>query len=136
MPRAPSPQMSTIPVARQKLIERIVGAARSRKRRDDLPSSDTFLREYFRGVAEEDLRAYSSAELAAAALAHLRAARVRKRNQPIVRVFNPEEARDGWNSQHTVGQVTNADMPFLVDSLGNALSDQELTVHLTYHPVR
>ena len=127
--------MSTIPVARQKLIERIVGAARSRKRRDDLPSSDTFLREYFRGVAEEDLRAYSSAELAAAALAHLRAARVRKRNQPIVRVFNPEEARDGWTSKHTIVEVTIEDMPFLVDSLGIVLSDQELTVHLMVHPV-
>ena len=87
--------MSTIPAARQKLIERIVAAARTRKHRGDPLSPETFVRHYFRGVAEEDLNAYPSAELGAAALAHLRAASVRKRNQPIVRVFNADEARDG-----------------------------------------
>ncbi len=127
--------MSTIPAARQKLIERIAAAARTRKHRDDPLSPERFVRQYFRGVAEEDLNAYPSAELAAAALAHLRAASVRKRNQPIVRVFNADEARDGWTSKHTIVEVTIEDMPFLVDSLGIVLGDQGLMIHLMIHPV-
>ncbi len=125
----------TIPAARRKLIERIVAAARNRKHAKDPIAPETLIREYFRGVAEEDLRAYPSSALAAAALAHLRSATIRKRNRPIVRVFNAEAARDGWISQHTVVETTIEDMPFLVDSLGMVFTEEDLTVHLMIHPV-
>ena len=90
-----------IPAARQKLIERIATTSRRmRKRADPLPA-DSFIRQYYHGVAEEDLAEYRSEELAAAALAHLRFASVRKPAQPLVRIYNAEEARDGWTSRHT-----------------------------------
>jgi glutamate dehydrogenase len=127
--------MSTIPAARQKLIEGIVAASRARRgHRAPLPAAE-FIRQYFRGVAEEDLSSYPSAELAAAALAHLRAAETRRRRRPHVRVFNADAARDGWTSQHTVVEVTTDDMPFLVDSLSMVLNDEKLTIHLMIHPV-
>jgi glutamate dehydrogenase len=125
----------TIPAARRKLIERIVAAARTRKHRKSSPASDFYIREYFRGVAEEDLRAYPSSALAAAALAHFQAANVRKRKRPLVRVFNAEAARDGWTSAHTIVETTMEDMPFLVDSLGMVFTEEDLTVHLMIHPV-
>ena len=78
---------------------------------------------------------YRSEELAAAALAHLRFASVRKPAQPLVRVYNAEEARDGWTSRHTVVEVTVEDMPFLVDSLGMVLTQAGLTIHMMVHPV-
>jgi glutamate dehydrogenase len=127
--------MNSIPAARQKLIERIVAAARTHKHRSEPLPPELFVRHYFRGVAEEDLNAYPSTELACAALTHLRAARVRKRNRPIVRVFNADEAHDGWTSKHTIVEVTIDDMPFLVDSLGMVLNEQNLTIHLMVHPV-
>lgn len=127
--------MSTIPAARQKLIERIVVAARSRKQRRAALPVDEFIRQYFHGVAEEDLSAYPATELAAAALAHLRSAQTRRRGQPLVRVFNAEEARDGWTSKHTIVEVTIDDMPFLVDSLSMVLNEADLAIHLMIHPV-
>jgi glutamate dehydrogenase len=124
-----------IPVARQKLIERIATSSRRlRKRADPLPA-DEFIRQYYHGVAEEDLAEYSSEELAAAALAHLRFGAVRKGSQPLVRIYNAEEARDGWTSRHTVLEVTVEDMPFLVDSLGMVLTQAGLTIHMMVHPV-
>src|ERR1044071_10102514 len=91
-----------IPVARQKLIERIATSSRRlRKRADPLPA-DEFIRQYYHGVAEEDLAEYRSEELAAAALAHLRFGSVRKTSQPLVRIYNAEEARDGWTSGPSV----------------------------------
>src|ERR1044072_9689439 len=107
-----------IPAARQKLIEPIATSARRlRKRADPLPA-DEFIRQYYHGVAEEDLAEYRSEELAAAALAHLRFASVRKPGQPLVRVYNAEEARAGWTSRHTRRESTAEDTPVLAASLG------------------
>ncbi|HET9446814.1 MAG TPA: hypothetical protein VFO35_11170, partial [Steroidobacteraceae bacterium] len=124
-----------IPAARQKLIERIATSSRRlRKRADPVPAGD-FIRQYYHGVAEEDLAEYRSEELAAAALTHLRFASTRKPSQPLVRIYNAEEARDGWTSRHTILELTVEDMPFLVDSLGMVLTQAGLTIHLMVHPV-
>src|SRR5262245_9909952 len=118
-----------IPAARQKIIERIAAkAARLRKRNDALPV-EAFIRQYYRGVAEEDLGESTPDELAGAALAHLRFAAERKRHRPLVRVYNPEGA------SHTIVELTTDDMPFLVDSLGMVLSQAGLTNSLMVHPV-
>src|SRR5687768_12119958 len=126
---------TTIPAARQKLIERIALAAREQKRRGDPLDVQEFVRQYYRGVGEEDLAEYRSDSLAALALAHLRSALVRKPNRPLVRVFNTDEARDGWSSTHTIVEVTTEDMPFLVGSLGMVLTQAGLTIHMMAHPV-
>ena len=60
---------------------------------------------------------------------------MRKPAQPLVRIYNAEEARDGWTSRHTVVEVTVEDMPFLVDSLGMVLTQAGLTIHMMVHPV-
>lgn len=41
----------------------------------------------------------------------------------------------GWESSHTVLQVVNDDMPFLVDSVTMALADLGIGVHVLGHPV-
>jgi glutamate dehydrogenase len=124
-----------IPAARQKLIERIAASARQSRRRGDPLQAEDFVRQYYRGVAEEDLAEYAGEDLAAAALAHMRFAAVRKPRRPLVRVYNTEEARDRWSSAHTIVEVAFDDMPFLVDSLGMVLTRAGLTIHLMVHPV-
>ena len=44
-------------------------------------------------------------------------ARQRKRGHANVRLFNPSMKEHGWESAHTVVQIVNDDMPFLVDSV-------------------
>ena len=86
----------TIPVARQHLIDEIASHARSR-RGEKLPVPIApFVQAYYRGVDEEDLRATDAGSLAAAAAGHLRFGATRKPGQPLVRVFNPTLAEDGW----------------------------------------
>ena len=41
----------------------------------------------------------------------------------------------GWHSSHTVVEMVNDDMPFLVDSLTSALNQRDLTVYLVIHPI-
>src|SRR5581483_8388193 len=62
-------------------------------------------------------------------------ARRRLPNVAKVRVFNPELAVHGFESRHTIVQVVNDDMPFLVDSITNEFDRREIAVPLLAHPV-
>jgi len=61
--------------------------------------------------------------------------RQRKTGELLIRVYNPEDERHGWSSTHTVVEIVNDDMPFLVDSVVLALSRLDIGVHLIIHPV-
>ena len=62
-------------------------------------------------------------------------ARQRMPGEVKVRMFNPNMERHGWESGHTVLQVVNDDMPFLVDSITMALAELGIGVHVLGHPV-
>ena len=94
-----------------------------------------FARRLFERVADKDLAAAPSEQRAAAAAALLAFARRRLPGVAKVRVFNPTAADHGFESRHTVVQVVNDDMPFLVDSIANELNRREIAVHLLAHPV-
>ena len=51
------------------------------------------------------------------------------------RIYNPTDETHGWKSSHTVIEMVNDDMPFLVDSVVLALSKLNIAVHLILHPV-
>ena len=95
---------------------------------------ETYLRGYYANVDVEDLVGRAPAELATIALSHLSLAQ-RRRGRALVRVFNPTLRTDGYTSAHTVIEMVNDDMPFLVDSIGLALTQRSLTLHFLAHPV-
>ena len=103
----------------------------------DLPPTlaETFVRHYYQSVPEEDLAEYQAADLGQSALGHLRFGNVRQRGESMLRIFNPTRSKCGWESMHTVVEMVNNDMPFLVDSLGMAINKHGLSIHLTIHPV-
>jgi glutamate dehydrogenase len=118
-----------IPAARLALIKRIAARGSNATQRQ-------FLRDYFLGLGEEDLAQRSPETLAEMALRHYAIGKPpRKHGEARVRVFNPDPARDGFDSPHTVIMVVTDDMPFLVDSVNVVLSQAELAVHLIVHPV-
>ena len=93
-----------------------------------------FVQAYYANVDAEDLAAREPAELAGTALSHLMFARLRRRSA-LVRVFNPTLREHGFTSPHTVIEMVNDDMPFLVDSISLALTQRSLTLHFLTHPV-
>ena len=125
----------TIPAARQHLIDAIADEAR--RHRTVLPPKAlvAFINSYYRGVDEDDLREAGAETLALAAISHLELGKQRRNGQPIVRVWNPDVARDGWSTPRTVVEVVTDDMPFLVDSLTMVLNGSGLSIHLMVHPV-
>ncbi|WP_256644953.1 NAD-glutamate dehydrogenase [Thermomonas paludicola] len=62
-------------------------------------------------------------------------ARTRKRGKANIQLFNPVLKADARVSPHTVLQIANDDMPFLVDSVTMALAELGIGVHLLGHPV-
>ena len=93
-----------------------------------------FLRAYYANVDASDLAARDPKELARGALSHLEFARRRGRCA-LVRVFNPTLREHGFTSPHTVIEMVNDDMPFLVDSINLALTQRALTLHFLAHPI-
>ena len=125
-----------IPQARLDLIESIVAAAPRRATNVPAVVRKRFLRQYFLGVGEEDLAQRQAGNLAAVALRHLEmGSRARAVGEARVEVFNPDPARDGFDSPHTIVLVVTDDMPFLVDSLNVVFHQAEVAVHLIVHPV-
>ena len=124
----------TIPAVRRHLIDGIAAQARPGRARGPVQPAK-FVRDYYRGVDEDDLRARPPADLAAAAVDQLAFGSRRRAGEPLVRVFNPTQSQHGWTSSRTVVEVVTDDMPFLVDSLSLVLSDCGLSLHMMVHPV-
>ncbi|MEX0975927.1 MAG: NAD-glutamate dehydrogenase [Woeseia sp.] len=101
----------------------------SHKQRDD------FLRQYFGNVPSEDMQGRSPVILGQAAMSHLEFASKRKPGEVLLRIFNPSDVEHGYQSAYTIVEMVNDDMPFLVDSVSAAIDRQNLTIHITIHPV-
>ncbi|VTU13160.1 NAD-specific glutamate dehydrogenase [Variovorax sp. SRS16] len=94
-----------------------------------------FVREYFGQVDPEDLAERQVADLYGAALSQWSFARQREPGRAKLRAFNPTIAEHGWQSTHTIIEIVNDDMPFLVDSVTMEVNRHGLTLHLIIHPL-
>jgi len=94
-----------------------------------------FVARYYRDVEPEDLVERQTADLYGAALSHWNFARKRDPGNLRIRVFNPTLEEHGWQSTHTIIEIVNDDMPFLVDSVTMEVNRHGLTLHLIIHPI-
>ncbi|MBC8120128.1 MAG: NAD-glutamate dehydrogenase, partial [Burkholderiaceae bacterium] len=83
----------------------------------------------------EDIAVRSVEDLYGAVLSHWQFARKREPGTTKIRAFNPVAGEHGWSSRHTVVEIVNDDMPFLVDSASMEVNRQGLTLHLIVHPI-
>src|SRR5215510_2486358 len=117
------------------LIERVNGLAGARLPADRATALSDFITQFYGNVAIDDLAGDSPDNLYAAALSLWTFAAQRPAGTAKVRVYNPRLDEQGWHSSHTVVEMVNDDMPFLVDSLTAALNQRDLTVYLVIHPI-
>ena len=119
---------------KQKLVDQIARKLRrgAGKRAGDI---DRFTHQFFANVSPTDCEETGFDCLQGAVSSLWKYAQTRKPGAARIRVFNPEPKKDGWACPHTVVEVVNDDMPFLVDSVTAELNRRNLTVHLIIHPV-
>jgi glutamate dehydrogenase len=116
-------------------VEAILALAAQRVQPPQRALVDGFGREYFRRMDADDLGARTAEDLLGALLTHWQFGAQRSSGQTLVHVFNPGVAENGWASRHTVIDIVNDDMPFLVDSASMEIHRQGLTLHLIVHPI-
>src|SRR5690554_7651127 len=82
-----------------------------------------FVRRFLQRVPATELAEMSPETLAALTAGFIEFARQRVGNEVRFRAFNPRLDQHGWESTHTIIEIVNDDMPFLVDSVVLALSE-------------
>ncbi len=110
------------------LIESIVRHLHARLPRKQAPVLESFVRQYYDGVAPDDLLGQTADNLYGQALSLWRFARKRSPNQPKVRVYNPRHEEHGSQSTHTLVEIANVVMACQGDADAAALNRHELTV--------
>src|SRR5262247_2823762 len=117
------------------MMEEVLALVQAKAPAEQRSLLEPFVQAYFRQVAPEDLIERRVDDLYGAALSHWTFARKRELDKPKVRVFNPSVEDHGWQSTHTIIEIVNDDMPFLVDSAAMEVNRQGLTLHLIVHPI-
>ena len=113
------------------LVDRLAAEARARGGE----SAEQFIRRYFALVAPDDIIYTSFDTLLGGALSLWEFGAERQAGVAKVRLFNPTTDANGWALEHTVIEVVNDDMPFLVDSVSAEINRRERNIHLLLHPV-
>ena len=116
-------------------LEAVMALIDTRSQKSERASLATFARAYFERVDPEDIAVRRVEDLYGALLSHWQFARKREAGAIKVRVFNPGAGEHGWASRHTVVEIVNDDMPFLVDSASMEVDRQGLALHLIVHPI-
>src|SRR5258706_14856581 len=120
---------------KQALLEQVLRIADQRQQAASAKEARAFIAQYYDNVDPEDLADRAPEDLYGAAMAHLAFARSFATGMPKLRVYNPRPEEHGWSSPHTVIEIINDDMPFLVDSVTLEVNRQGYTLHLLNHPI-
>jgi len=117
------------------LIRKVVSEARKQRDKAGAREAQTFIQLYFANSPIQDLAGFKPADLAALAMHHFSLATNRAPGKALVRVYNPTLKANGYESDHTIIEICNDDMPFLVDSIASEVTRRELDIHQLIHPI-
>ena len=92
-----------------------------------------FGRLLYKNISSDDLENRNDSDLYGATLSLWNGLAKFEHTSPYIRVFNPEIAKHGWHSSHTIVEIIVSDMPFLVDSVRMLLNRLNITAHLFLH---
>jgi glutamate dehydrogenase len=121
--------------SKAELIDQIVERVRARIDGDASERAERFVRLFYANVPPGDILGDAPDNLAGAALALWELAQERMPGAPKVRVYTPRIEAQGWESSHSVVEIVNDDMPFLVDSVSAELRRLDAEVQLLIHPI-
>ncbi|TMJ68814.1 MAG: NAD-glutamate dehydrogenase, partial [Alphaproteobacteria bacterium] len=129
--------VSTIEAKKATLVHKAAALACQLFDPADQVIAKKFIAQFYEHVPPADVGERTPRNLYGAALSLWRFAERRHPGQTKIRVYNPDPAADadGWSSPHTIVEIVNDDMPFLVDSVTGAINASSRVVHLIIHPI-
>jgi glutamate dehydrogenase len=117
------------------LVDRLAAEAKKRVPAGLAESAEHFVRRYFAHVAPDDVIYTSFDTLLGGALSLWEFGAQRTPGTPKIRIFNPTLENNGFETEHTVVELVNDDMPFLVDSVTAEFIRRDRKIHLLLHPI-
>src|SRR5262245_15954921 len=121
---------SSIEMLKIDLVDQLEYMVRAQLEPDQAESASVFVRSLFANVPPSDLVPQRPESLLDAALSLLEFVRERQPNVAKVRVYEPRARTHGTEIEHTLIDIVNDDMPFLVDSVRGALERAGCEVRL------
>ncbi|MEO8401340.1 MAG: NAD-glutamate dehydrogenase [Gammaproteobacteria bacterium] len=118
---------------RQEIINKLRSYLKNKVSESEASLLEIFAQRYYVNCSLEDLTERSIEDLFGALISHWRFIYQRKPGESKVRVFNPTLENDGWQSTHTIIEVSHDDIPFLVDSIRTEVNRHGLQIHYTIH---
>jgi len=118
-----------------RLLADLMQFAQGRLPGDMFARAEPFLRHYYDLADADDLLQREVADLYGAVMAHWQTAQRFVSGSARLRVYNPNLEQHGWHSDHSVVEIVNDDMPFLVDSVTMEINRLGLALHSAIHPV-
>ena len=87
----------------------------------------------FKNMSFDDLSGRNDSDLYGTVISLWQQLQEKQKGTPLIKVINPEIAKHGWQSSHTIIQIIVDDMPFLVDSIRMAINRLNISSHLILH---
>lgn len=89
-----------------------------------------FTKQFFGTMSTDDIKQWSVDDLYGATLNFWNLIEKNHDEAIKIKIYNPEYEHYGWKSTHTVVEVLTEDMPFLVESIRNAINRMGFVLHL------
>ena len=115
------------------LLEKVVSLIHAKVPNSQAKQVEQFATCLYAHMSKDDLNARNDSDLYGAVLSLWNALNKTPKGNTHLRVFNPSQAKHGWQSTHSIIEVIQPDMPFLVDSVGMALKRMGITAHMMLH---
>jgi glutamate dehydrogenase len=120
---------------KQALLDQVVTHLTGRLGARQTKLAEVYLQYYFRRVPIDEIVHEAPSTLATIVSSQLEFLKFRAPGEILIRIYNPGRQEQGWESEHTIIEIVNDDMPFLVDTATLTLAELDLGVHLIIHPV-
>ena len=88
-----------------------------------------FIKNLYSDVPHAELSSINPEYLCKSTISTFKLLKKRNQDEHKVNIYRP-----GKEYEHAVIEIINADVPFLVDSIGNKLKAQNCEIHLIVHP--
>jgi glutamate dehydrogenase len=122
-------------LVKDELLNKVGARIREQMPEHQASQVEEFARQYYGWVDTDDLEDRSPIDAYGAAVSHWNFAGRREPGEWKIRIYNPVFEEHGWQSTHTVVEMVNDDMPFLVDSARMEINRQGYAIHMILHPL-
>lgn len=99
------------------------------------PYLPNFIKAFYQAISHEEIVDLPTDALCTRAATTLSFTANRKNNETKIRIYQPEMESHGWTRKGSVVEVLHENMPFIVDSVTEALAGSGLNIDYILHPV-